>query len=211
MNGWVILALLMIIAAAILRFLGVTGAMFKLSAAALLLGASGYALQGHANLAGAPHEDFSPGSHLPLTDVRQAFYGRFSASEVWLTMSEAIGRRGNTPDAVGLLRSAIRKSPGDPMLWVGLGNALVDHAGVMTPPAEMAFNRAAELSPGYPAPIFFRGLAMARSGDPAGAVLLWRRLLAEAPADASWRPLVEDGVAAMSPAADRQLEAQSAL
>ena len=44
-------------------------------------------------------------------------------------------------------------------LWVGLGNALADHAGTMTPAAELAFARAAELAPGYPAPPFFLGLA----------------------------------------------------
>ena len=93
----------------------------------------------------------------------------------------------------------MREHPGDPQLWIGLGNALVDHAGVLTPAAEFAFERAAELAPGHPAAPFFLGLALARSGDRAGAVKLWRKMLAEAPADAGWRPLVEDAIAALSP------------
>jgi cytochrome c-type biogenesis protein CcmH/NrfG len=68
----------------------------------------------------------------------------------------------------------------------------------MTPAATLAFDRAEALSPAHPATRFFRGLAIARSGDPASGVAMWREALAEAPADASWRPIVEDGVAALS-------------
>ena len=96
------------------------------------------------------------------------------------------------------MQNAVRRYPTDAHLWVGLGNALVDHAHGLTPPAELAYKRAAELSPGYPGPVFFYGLALARSGDPQAAVALWRKLLDSAPKDASWRPLVEQGVAALS-------------
>ena len=82
-------------------------------------------------------------------------------------------------------------------MWIGLGNALVDHAHGLTPPAELAYRRAAELAPDSPAPPFFYGLALARSGDREAAVSLWRNVLAKAPPDASWRPLVEQGVAAL--------------
>lgn len=54
------------------------------------------------------------------------------------------------------------------------------------------------MTPGYPGPPFFYGLALARSGDREGAVKLWRNILATAPKDASWRPMVEQGVAALS-------------
>jgi len=68
----------------------------------------------------------------------------------------------------------------------------------LTPPAELAYRRAAELSPGYPGPPFFNGLALARSGDRASAVAIWQQILKTAPKDAEWRPLVEQGVAALS-------------
>ena len=54
-------------------------------------------------------------------------------------------------------------------------NALVDHARGLTPPAELAYQRAAELSPSYPAPHFFLGLALARSGDRENALKVLRR------------------------------------
>jgi cytochrome c-type biogenesis protein CcmH/NrfG len=68
----------------------------------------------------------------------------------------------------------------------------------MTPPAELAYKRAAELAPGHPAAPFFLGLALARSGDREAAIALWSQILKTAPEDASWRPLVEQGIAALS-------------
>jgi cytochrome c-type biogenesis protein CcmH len=113
-------------------------------------------------------------------------------------MSEALARDGKGADSVGILQNAVRRYPDDPQLWIGLGNALVDHARGLTPPAELAYRRAAELTPGHPAAPFFYGLALARSGDRQGAVAIWKRILANAPANAPWRPLVEGGVAALS-------------
>jgi cytochrome c-type biogenesis protein CcmH/NrfG len=136
---------------------------------------------------------------VPLTTLRHAFFGKFSPTEHWLLIAESYARRGDTAGAAGVLKSAIREHSGDPSLWVGLGNALVDHAGTITPAAELAYSRAAELAPGYPAPRFFYGLALARSGDRQSALALWRSVLAEAPADASWRPFVEDAIAAINP------------
>jgi cytochrome c-type biogenesis protein CcmH len=94
-------------------------------------------------------------------------------------------------------QNAVRRYPGDPQLWIGLGNALVDHSRGLSPPAELAYRRAAELDPGHPAAPFFYGLAMARSGDRQGAVIVWQDILKTAPKDAEWRPLVEQGVAAL--------------
>lgn len=206
--GWLLLLLLIGATLAAMRLLGVTGAMLKLAGAALLLGACGYALQGRPGLAGAAAGASEGTEFVPLTNARHAFFGQFSGSEHWLRISESMARRGKTQDAAGILRAGIREQPQNLMLWIGLGNALVDHAGVMTPPAELAYQRAEEIVPGHPATPFFRGLALARSGDPAAAIAIWHNLLAAAPADASWRPLVEDGVAALTPAAERQKQAQ---
>ena len=115
-----------------------------------------------------------------------------------MSMAEALGRSGDTENAVGLLQNAVGRYPTDAQLWVGLGNALVDHAQVLTPPAELAYQRAAELSPGHPAAPFFYGLALARSGQREAAVEVWQRLLVDAPPKASWRPLVEAGIVALS-------------
>ncbi|HWU91703.1 MAG TPA: tetratricopeptide repeat protein [Sphingomicrobium sp.] len=197
MIGWLVLLLLLALAAAALWLMRVRGPMLQACGAALLLGAAGYALQGRPGLPGAPADTELEHQFVPLAQARHAFFGNFSADESWLTMSEALERDGNTEDAVGILQNAVRRYPRSPELWIGLGNALVDHARGITPPAELAYKRAAALAPGHPAAPFFYGLALARSGDTQGALVLWRRILAEAPADASWRPLVAGGVDAL--------------
>lgn len=197
MSGWLILAIFAALSMAAARLMKLRGPMLQLVAAALLVGAAGYALQGSPGLAGSAARPAAGPHVIPLTGARRAFFGEFTGGEHWLIMSESLARNGRTADAVGLLRSAVSEHPRDPALWVGLGNALVDHAGVMTPASTLAFQRAAELAPQHPAAPFFQGLALARSGDRAGAIAIWRDVLAGAPADASWRSLVEDAIAVL--------------
>jgi cytochrome c-type biogenesis protein CcmH len=197
--GWVALLFLIALSLALLWALRVRGPLLQLSAAALLFGAAGYAAQCRPGLGSAPKGEAETAAPIPLTTLRHAFFGSFSGSEHWMLISESYARRGQTADAVGVLRSAVREHPGGFALWVALGNALVDHARGITPAAQLAYRRAAELAPGHPAPKFFYGLALARSGDREGALMLWNSALAEAPADASWRPYVEDAVRALNP------------
>lgn len=203
MSGWFVLVVLLGAALLGLRLLGVRGPLLQLSLAALLFGAAGYAIQGRPGLDSSTRATEQRRPPIPLTSLRHAFGGKFGPTEHWLLIAESYARRGNTADAVGVLKSAVREHPGDPSLWVGLGNALVDHAGVVTPAAELAYRRAAELAPAYPAPRFFFGLALARSGDRQAALSLWHSVLADAPADASWRPYVEDAIAALQPSRRR--------
>jgi cytochrome c-type biogenesis protein CcmH len=196
--GWIVLLLLVAISLGVLWLLRVRGGLLTASAAALLLAAVGYAVQGSPDLPGSRAEFGDTHDVLPLTDARHAFFGYFTPAESWLRMSEALAHDGKSEDSVGILENAVKRYPGDPQLWIGLGNALVDHARGLTPPAEFAYKRAEQLAPGYPAPPFFHGLALARSGDRQGALTLWRQILKTAPANAEWRPLVEQGVVALS-------------
>ena len=195
--GWLLLLFLAVASLGLLWGLGVRGGLLTASAAALFLGASGYALQGRPDVPGAPAAAGEGHDIFPLTDARHAFYGHFTPAESWLRISEALARDGKSEDAVGILQNAVKRYPGDPQLWVGLGNALIDHARSLTPPAELAFQRAAQMAPGHPGALFFYGLALARSGDRQGALALWQQILKTAPKDAEWRPLVEQGVAAL--------------
>jgi cytochrome c-type biogenesis protein CcmH len=196
--GWLILLLLLAASLALLWRLGVRGGLLTASAAALLLGASGFAVQGSPNLRGAPAQGGEGHDIFPLTDARHAFFGNFTPAESWLRISEALARDGKSEDAVGILQNAVQRYPGDPQLWIGLGNALVDHARGLTPPAELAYQRAAQMAPGHPGAPFFYGLALARSGDRQGALAVWQQILKTAPKNTGWRPLVEQGVAALN-------------
>jgi cytochrome c-type biogenesis protein CcmH len=197
MSGWLTLLILIGCSLALLWLLRVRVAMLELAGAALLFGAAGYAMFGTPALPSAPRSVEQRRPPIPLTRLRHAFFGNFGPTEHWLVISESLASRGNTQEAAGILQSAVREHPGDPALWVGLGNALADHANTLTPASELAFRRAAELAPDHPAPRFFFGLALARSGDSKDAIALWRQILARAPADASWRPFVEDAIAAL--------------
>lgn len=199
MSGWIILLLLFAASLGGLWLLRLRGPVLQLAAAAMLFGCAGFALQARPDLPGSPRAAQSNEPPVPLTKIRHAFFGQFTPSESWLMMSESLASGGDTDNAVGVLRGAVRQHPGDPQLWIGLGNALVDHAGVLTPASEFAYRRAAELAPGHPAAPFFLGLALARSGDGAEAVAIWKDILARAPANAEWRPVVEDAILALSP------------
>src|SRR4051795_13611910 len=120
--GWLALLLLLALSMAALWLFGVRGGLLKAAAAALLLGASGYALQGQPELAGSPAQGGEGAGAVPLTEARHAFFGDFSGEESWLRISEALGRTGNTADAVGILQNAVRRYPYDEQLWIGLGN-----------------------------------------------------------------------------------------
>ena len=195
--GWLILFGLFAGSLAALWRLGVGRGLLTAAAAALMLGAAGYALQGRPDLRGAPAQGSEGRDVFPLTEARHAFFGNFSAAEPWLRMSEALAHDGKSEEAVGILQNAVGRYPGDAQLWIGLGNALVDHGHGLSPPAELAYKRASELNSG-PAADFFYGLAMARSGHRDEALAIWRDILDHTPKDVSWRPLVEQGVAALN-------------
>lgn len=196
--GWLILGGLVALTAIGLWWLGhLRGAQAQLVLAALMIGGAGYALQGRPGLAGSPREAGRAAAPLPLTEPRQAMLGRFNSSDRWLTIADSFASRGNTEDAVDVIRSGLRADPEDFGLWIGLGNALVDHAGMVTPAATLAYARARELAPRHPAPLFFEGLALARSGKQEEGLALWRKALTLTPPGTSYRPMIEGGVAAL--------------
>jgi cytochrome c-type biogenesis protein CcmH/NrfG len=65
---------------------------------------------------------------------------------------------------------------------------------MITPAAELAFERARQSAPRHPAPLFFEGLARARSGDFERGLALFQAALALTPAGTSYRPMIEQGL-----------------
>lgn len=194
MMGFLLLGLIVLVTVALPWVMKLRGPMLTLAGAAIAFGCAGYALQGSPDLPGVPRASTGRAPPMPLTGARHALMGQFDYADTWLNMADALASRGNTADAAKLLQSQAAKHPGDYKLWIGLGNALTDHSRTLSPAARNAFERAMKLTPGHPAAPFFLGLAEARSGNPEQAVKRWREILASAPADASWRPMVEDGI-----------------
>jgi cytochrome c-type biogenesis protein CcmH/NrfG len=193
--GWFLMLLLALAAfAAIWRWGRLDAGGVQLLASALLLALAGYAWQGRPGLPGSPKRP-PESQEVPDSDfarMRQGMLGRFDSADRWLTIAEGFQRRGDTRGGAGLIRSALREHPDNAILWIGYGNALVVHSGGMvTPAAELAFERAIKLAPGHPAPRFFLGLTLAQSGRLDEADRVWRELLASAAPDAEWRAGLE--------------------
>ena len=188
--GWAALAVLGVAIFAGLRFIGGAREAGWFTAAALLLGASGYAVQQHATLAGHPvRAESQPIVLDPGTAAfRAAMMPGTPDDAGLLAATDDQLRSGATFEAAQRLVAAVRQSPRDAALWTGLGGALVAHdGGQMSPAAQFAFQRAWLLAPRSPAPSFFLGAALVQAGDLAAAKVAWLRALALSPRDAPYR------------------------
>lgn len=193
--GWLIVLVLAAVAfAAIWRFGRLDAGGLQLTAAALLLALAGYAWQGRPMLEGAPRHAAAP-RPLPETgfmQLRRDLVGQFDTADRWLTISESIHRRGNSGDAAGAIRSAIREHPDNFILWIGYGYALAVHSNGLTPASQLAFKRAAALAPDHPAPPFFYARLLAETGDLEEAERIWRSQLAGELESGKWRAAIEE-------------------
>ncbi len=169
-------------------------------AAALMLGAAGYAGQAHPDLPGAAKQLAEPDLARAAANLklRQQLSDSEVQSNSWLTIADAMVRHGQYGDAAEMLRGAVADEPDNGEAWLALGNALVGHAeGAITPPAAYAFERAISAAPKAAGPPFFYGLALAQSGDLAKGRVQWATLLNRSPDDAPWRHDLIDRLAAL--------------
>ncbi len=174
---------------ALWRTRGLNPASLQLLGAALLTGLAGYALQGRTGLLGSPAAErgaraLPPAMPIPLTEE---FFGRFTEATSWIVIANSFMARGNSGEAVATLGSATRARPRNMQLWLAYANAIRIHGGGrISPAARLAFEQSARSSPHHSAPAFFFGLALAQSGDVAGALVVWKQSLAKAPPDSAW-------------------------
>jgi cytochrome c-type biogenesis protein CcmH len=160
-------------------------------AAALLLGLTGYAMQGQPGQPGAPHLHVEQAMADPGGEIRsrQMLAGRDDQNDFSMTIANAMIRHGQFADAATVLNGEVEKHPHNGQAWLAMANALVGQAqGSLSPAALLAYRRAAEADPAAPGPPFFLGLALARAGRLAETRAIWAGLLARARADAPWRP-----------------------
>lgn len=194
--GWLILLLFAAATLAALVWIARPGRQaIELVVALLLVAVAGYAWQGRPGLAGKPTA--ARASH-PTQDVlfaeeRVRWLGKVGRDNQLLDTADNFIRGGDAAYAIGVLRGELSRRPDSMILWIGLGNALVSYAdGAVTPPARFAFQRAGAIAPAHPAPAYFLALEYAQGGDLDTAEGIWRQLLATSPADAPWRPWIEE-------------------
>lgn len=172
---------------------------YTLLGAALLFGLAGYALQGSPGAPAAPGKtgaEDDPRTGELLVGARREFFDPAVLPSRFLITSDAYARRGDQQRAAAFAESAVEENPADIEAWVALGNALTEHAGgQLTPAAIYAYGQAEKRAPRSPAPGYFLGLAMLRSGQPERTRAIWGELLAAAPADAPWRSVLAERLA----------------
>lgn len=189
MNGWGALALIALAIVLVLWRCGLSPRVWGIALPIVVLAASGYALQGHPRLSGHPVEaDTTPVAIDPATtELRDALLGRFSGDGAYLIASDALMRRGSLDSGTQVVLMGANHYPRSLTLWVGLGTALAQHDGAVSPAARLAFTHATQLAPDHPAPPFFEGLAYVEAGDFRAARPYWARALALSPPGMSYR------------------------
>lgn len=162
-------------------------------AAALALGLAGYALLASPDVPAAPKTSVRTDEQgaWALVDERKLFFGAGRASSDKMIIADALARHGQYANAAAMLRGAVTDNPRDAEAWLALGNALVEHAdGALTPPALLAYRRAAETDPKGIGPGYFLGLAFIRQGQLAQARSIWAGTLEGAAPDAVGREVL---------------------
>ena len=199
MSGWIALALIGLLVGFGLWCAGVAHRLWGLVGAALVLGASGYALQQHAGLPGhAAAAGIEPIVIDPTsTALRGAMLGQFTGDGAFLVASDALMRSGSRGTGTKVVLLGLNAYPRSLTLWTGAGTALAQHDGAVSPAASFAFDQATRLAPEHPAPPYFRGLAYAEAGDFARARRYWSRALALSPREAGYRRDIADQIATL--------------
>jgi cytochrome c-type biogenesis protein CcmH len=110
----------------------------------------------------------------------------------WSVLAPVLGRLGRYDDAVRAFRNSITYNGDSAERRADLGEALIAAAGgVVTGEAKAEFERAIALNADDVKASYFLGLAAEQDGRSAEAASIWRAMLAKAPANAPWRPLVQ--------------------
>jgi cytochrome c-type biogenesis protein CcmH len=114
----------------------------------------------------------------------------------WNVLAPVLERLGRFDDAVRAYRNSLTYNGESADRRSDLGEAITAAAsGVVTAEAKTEFERAQALNADDPKANYFLGLAAEQDGRKDDAANIWRALLAKAPADAPWRPLVQTSLA----------------
>ena len=120
----------------------------------------------------------------------------------WSVLAPVLVRLGRFDDAVRAYRNAIAYAGDSSERRADLGEALMAAAGgVVTNDAKAEFEHALALNGEEARASYFLGLAAEQDGRNDAAASIWKALLARAPADAPWRPLVQAALARVGGAA----------
>ena len=195
MNGWIVLGLLSVLSLSVLTwFVRSSKGLWQIAAAAVLLGMTGYALQGRPSAPSSPAKSLAASEvgATQLIDIRADMDQSFGGAKRWLVTADSFAKQGDYASAASYIQSGLRSDPKSPDLWSALGlQLMLASEGQMSPPAQLAFDKARAIQPKHPAPYYFAGLARMISGDLNGGVFLWEKTLSLATPNAKWKVHIE--------------------
>jgi cytochrome c-type biogenesis protein CcmH len=114
----------------------------------------------------------------------------------WTVLAPVLAKLGRLDDAIRAYRNAIAYGGDTAARRADLGEAMMAAAGgVVTSEAKAEFERAVALDAGDVKASYFLGVAAEQDGRKPEAAAIWRAMLAKAPSDAPWRPLLQTALA----------------
>src|ERR1700694_3323613 len=150
---------------------------------------------------------FSLGQHTPPPDLAQLLDALVAQVEAhleknpadgrgWSVLAPVLARLGRYDEAVRAYHHSITYNGDSAQRRADLGEAIAGAAGgVITADAKAEFERAIALNADEVKASYFLGVAAEQDGHAAEAASIWRAMLARAPTDAPWRPLVQAALA----------------
>ena len=122
----------------------------------------------------------------------------------WEVLAPVLFKIGRYDDAVRAWRNSIQYNGETATRRADLGEAMAAAAGgVVTSEAKRELERAVELDSNEVKARYLVGLAAEQDGRTADAANIWRGMLASAPSDAPWRPLVQAALVRVGVAAPK--------
>jgi cytochrome c-type biogenesis protein CcmH len=159
--------------------------MMPLGAVAVYLAVGSPSLPGQPLTSRMTAEDRSLANLIAKVEARLATHP--NEGRGWEVIAPVYLRLGRFDDAVKARRNALKLIGETADRWADLGEALVAAAsGVVTADAKKAFDSAIELDAAHIKARFYLGMAAEQDGRIDLAVAIWKKLLADAPADAPW-------------------------
>ncbi len=217
MSSWAIIIFLAVLSISALIYLGgLPRKLWEITAASVMLGLVGYALQGRPTLPATPAQMTSNNDKAAaeeLIDLRADMEASFAAAKRWTTTSDAMAKNGNYSLAMAIVQGGLKEKPKNADLWAAQGlYAMLANKGRLAQPAIFAFAQTRKLNPRHPAPDYFEGLAALVEDKPLETLKKWGLALDKAPKEAQWAQKVErqrEGLLAAAQAAVTEQEGTS--
>lgn len=184
------------------------GNLVLVGALCLALPAAALGLYFYLGVPGLPSQPFAarPAPQEPpreLVEAVEQLAARLTAAPAdpqgWALLGRSYGQLGRYREAAEAFRQAIDQGDQSAETYASLGEMLAAAGnGVVGPEARQAFAAALERDPNNPRSRYYAGLAYVQDGRLPEALAVWQELAADSPAQAPWRPLLEQQIAALT-------------